>query len=235
MQEETKQELQTLDLEEEKRRGNIKEETEELIRELLDNDERSINNVQEKKRDLRKITLLGASFLLLSLLLVGVILLLKLLSQPTADGLKVSLIKEAANKTGVDENKNDKKSEMLSNTSDISTNDSRQLLAARSTEDKKPNYYLKLSDFLFPLDDRTFLKVDVFVYFDTPEDYRKAQGRELELRSFFYQELKKADKNFWRKEEQVRAYENRLRDTLNKGNFEFNSTKIILEGLMLKT
>ncbi|MCS7150216.1 MAG: hypothetical protein N2Z40_05220 [Caldimicrobium sp.] len=234
MDEDTKKELQELVSGESKERPYLKkspqEETEELIHELLKERESAITDSKGLERSYKKFLFLGASIFLVVILIIGLILIWRLLTETPGNKTKTSETTDTIEKA-----KSDEKRDAQENASVTPANDTRQALIGKRVEEKKYNYYLKLSDFLFPLDERTFLKVDVLVYFENYEEYHKAQRREFELRRFFTHELKRLDKNVWKKEEQIKTLEERLKDNLNKGSFGFLSAKIVLEGVLLKT
>lgn len=234
MDEDTKRELQDLVSGESGERPYLKkdpqEEAEELIHNLLEERESATTENKGPKGDYRKFVFLGASLLLVVILIIGLILIWRLLTETPVNKIKTSEKNETIEKA-----KSDEKSAVQENASITPVNDTRQALTGKRVEERKYNHYLKLSDFLFPLDERTFLKVDVLVYFENYEEYQKAQGREFELRRFFTHEFKRLDKNLWKKEEQIKTLEERLRDSLNKGSFGFLSAKIVLEGVLLKT
>lgn len=99
---------------------------------------------------------------------------------------------------------------------------------------KSYTYRLDLKNFLIPLDEQTFLKMDVYLYFERPEDYKKAQKINLSLRHFIFEEVKKEKPLVWREEKGLKRFEEDLKVKMEKEPLKLNPAKIELDGTILR-
>ncbi|MEZ0344164.1 MAG: hypothetical protein ABWJ99_05120 [Caldimicrobium sp.] len=211
-----------------------KEKTEELVKELLE-EEKETEDKEAPQREPKKIS--SKTFLLIFL---GLILFFLFLG-----GLftlyKIFFQKSNSFKTSLEGHKGEKillsKTEQTGNFSNKAEELSKKkVLASKSlfkSEQKFP-YRFELKNFLLPLNENTFLKCDIYLYFSSYEDLKIALKNELFLRRFFLEKLKKTPPLVWQNEKELLDYEKKILEDLKKTNNQLNPAEIEFEPLLLR-
>ncbi len=198
-----------------------KEKTEALLQDLLEEEtEEEKRKTPEKKKNIPFLLILSG--LLILLLLVSAFFVLYKLFQkkeiskplPQAPSKVAEQLKPEEKSKITPEEVNATKSEQVSQ--------------------KSYAYRLDLKNFLIPLNEQTFLKMDVFLYFERSEDYKKAQKINLSLRQFIFEEVKKENPLVWREEKALKRVEEDLKVKIQKEPLMLNPAKIELEGAILR-
>lgn len=204
------------------------EKTEELIKELLEEEKESLSQeIKPKKIETKKILFYLGFFFLVLIFLGGILVLTNLFQGNKKEITELS-------RGSLEERKEERERVSQNATAEVQVKREFAFNPPPKTTKTYP-FKLELHNFLFPLDDKTFLKVDIYLYFEKSEDYKKAREEEMLLREFFLNEInKKKDPMFWKDTEKVRAYENYLIEAIKKGTFSFTPDKIELEGILLR-
>lgn len=214
---------------------DVSERTDSLLRDLIEEEEgREEGPPKEPPKDTgrwKTFLIIGGIFFLLLGIGLGLFFLWSLLKGPSPKEVSkvASETKRENRETPEGENRTEKESR------ELIIVEKEKITPSKGEENKKYNYNLKLANFLFPLDEKNFLKVDVHLFFDSYDRFKKAQEREFELRNFFYQEFRRAEINVWRREDKLREYEERLKNLLIKEKLEVFPERLELEGIILKT
>lgn len=205
------------------------ERTEELLKDLGKETQEDKDQIKGKKRDLRSYLIFFGIIMSLFGLAFGGFFLWKLFdsekkgpSSEEMDSKQLAKVRE--------EQKGDEQG-----VKETAKAESEKIELKRPQQEAEPAFKLKLTNFLFSLDERSFLKVDVHLFFSDKERYLEAQRRELELRAFFYGELKKVRPETLRSEAKMRELEESLGKLLRQRHPQYSPDKIELEGLILKT
>ncbi len=208
-----------------------REKTEELIQEILQ-EETSKQETEQKpsKINLNELPYLIGAILSFLLLLLGIfIIIFKPFHQ-------MSKKEEAPHREALQQNEN----RTIVKDTELQTKEETKTAQVYSfsrdpTQEKKYPYKLELKNFLFPLEENIFLKLEITLYFDKPEPYKKAFQGQSHLRENFVIEIsKKRDPNFWRNLEKIKEFETYMIEILKKGSPSFEIDKIEIEGVMLK-
>lgn len=212
----------------------LKEKTEELVKELLEEgakaEEEQIPQKEPKKFASRTFVFTLLGFFLLILLLGGLFTLYKIFFQ-----------KAIPSKTSVEDQKREKILFSKTNQTGDFSNRTEDLPKKKvsisesffKSEPKFP-YRFELKNFLLPLNENTFLKCDVSLYFSSYEDLKIALKNELFLRKFFSEKLKKASPLIWQNEMELSNYEKKVLEELKKTNNQLNPAGIEFELLLLR-
>lgn len=200
-----------------------------LIKELEEKPPSSQPQAKTGKRDIKfYLTVLGIIFSVFGLAL-GSFSIWKLLGISKKEALsrgkeiagppeRQEAIKEAGNET-----------------KEIAKAESGRVEISRSLPGHEAQFRLKLANFLIPLDERSFVKVDVYLLFSEKDRYLKAQEREFELRAFFYSEFKRVKAEAFRNEAKMKELEESLTKLLRQRHPQYSPDRIEFEGLILRT
>ncbi|MCS7199019.1 MAG: hypothetical protein N2327_06730 [Caldimicrobium sp.] len=231
MDEETRRELKEIEEESEEKRAFIEEspleKTEELIKDLIEEPEQKPQLIDRKSKNFKILIYIFLFSLLFISLTLGFLILWNLFKVSTKRQAKSSFISETSGIIKEEKERTEKVGEPLLNKTQLSPTNQRV--------EKKYDYYIKISNLLFLTNNDTFVKVDVFLYFENYESYQKALGREFELRRFFNQELKRVSKTLWLREAKLKDFEENLKERLKGEVLELQPAKIELEGVLLRT
>lgn len=231
MDEETRRELKEIEKESEKKRAYIEEDplekTEELIRDLIKEPEEKSQFIDKKSKNFKIFTYIILFSLLFIFLTSGFLVLWNLLKVSIKSQAKLSFISDTPRIIQEERVRTEEVGEYFLNKA--------QLSLTNQKVEKKYDYYIKISNLLFSTDNDTFVKVDVFLYFDNYENYQKALEREFELRRFFNQELKRVSKTLWLREAKLKDFEEKLKERVKGEVSEVQPAKIELEGVLLRT
>jgi hypothetical protein len=205
------------------------EKTEELIKELLE-DEKDDKAEKEKVETQEKVPKSSKSLIFLFLIIIVVLLLI---------GGLFTTYKILTHKKEVSE------SQKVSNITNLSVTE-------KKTEEEPPKkkappqpktlsqsstnypYRLELKNFLFPLNENTFLKCDIYIYFKTYEELKIAYKNDLFLRKFFTEKLKNIQPLNLQSEKNFAEYQKKLLEDLKKTNTQLNPAEIEIEPILLK-
>lgn len=199
-----------------------KEKTEELIKDLFEEEKNKKEEKKSQKFYSKRLLIIIGSLLCLFFLALGFLILNSLFKPKTKSEELLSKKEEPLEGKNID---NSTTNETLSFQKIYSFN--------RVPAEKSFPFKLELKNFLLPLDENSFLKLDVIIYFENQESYRKSIQEQDYLREFFTKEInKKRDVLFWKSMEKIREYEASLKDTLNKESF--SPAKLELDGLILR-
>ncbi|MFN3567909.1 MAG: hypothetical protein ACK4UR_03255, partial [Caldimicrobium sp.] len=197
-----------------------------LIKELLEEKkEEQVEDREGKKKNFKKYLII-LSLLFLSVTLVsGILVISYFLKLP-----KKELQKEVKKDTPLEKIHN--QSQNLEKPQEIR----KDIVFSPPPKEKKTYpFKLELKNFLFPLDEKTFLKLDVTLYFENHESYKGALLAQTFLRELLVQEIgKKTNTAFWRNKEEVNNFEVYLVDFFKKGYPALSPNKIELEGVILR-
>ncbi|MFN3921048.1 MAG: hypothetical protein ACK4K4_01435 [Caldimicrobium sp.] len=204
------------------------EKTEELIKELLEQEKEGLDKqpIESKQFNFKKLLFLISLLFLVLIFLLGIFVLSSLFQ-----GNKKET--NLPSKGSIEEKKveEEKGAKVVAGASQVK----REIVFNTTSLAKPFPFKLELPNFLFALDEKTFLKIDIYLYFERAEDYKKAYANRVFLREFFLNEINnKKDPIFWKDVEKIRAYEEHLLETMKKGSFSFSPDKIELEGVLLK-
>ncbi|MFN4131504.1 MAG: hypothetical protein ACK4GE_00325 [Caldimicrobium sp.] len=204
------------------------EKTEELIQELLEQEKEGLDKQprESKKFDFKRFLFFVSLLFLVLIFLLGIFVLSSLFQ-----GNKKET--NLSSKGAIEEKKveEEKEAKEVTDTSHAK----KEIVFNTTLKSKTFPFKLELPNFLFVLDEKTFLKLDIYLYFERAEDYKKAFANRVFLREFFLNEINnKKDLSFWKDVEKIRAYEEHLLEALKKGSFSFLPDKIELEGVLLK-
>lgn len=226
MGEEIKKELESF-------REDISEKTEALIEDLLEEGKESSTKgpASPVSKKWKGYLVFMGIFLILLFIGLGLFFLWNLIKAPSSKGVS----KEKVGVTGEAERAKEEKKETEKEVKEIATLEKEKGVSTKGEGEKKSNYNLKLANFLFPLEEKAFLKVDVYLYFESYDKLKRAQSKEFELRRFFHHELKKVEISIWKREEKLKEFEEKLRDLMIKENLEVFPERLELEGVILKT
>lgn len=120
-------------------------------------------------------------------------------------------------------------------TPEVAKVESQKIEIPRSISGQEQALRLKLPNFLISIDERNFVKMDVYLLYSDKDRYLEAQKREFELRAFLYGELRKVKGEFFRSEAKMKELEEALAKALRQRHPQFSPDRIELEGLILKT
>lgn len=226
MGEEIKKELESF-------REDISEKTEALIEDLLEEGKESSTKgpASPVSKKWKGYLVFMGIFLILLFIGLGLFFLWNLIKAPSSKGVS----KEKVGVTGEAERAKEEKKETDKEVKEIATLEKEKGVTTKGEGEKKYNYHLKLANFLFPLEEKAFLKVDVYLYFESYDKLKRAQSKEFELRRFFHHELKKVEISIWKREEKLKEFEEKLKDLMIKENLEVFPERLELEGVILKT
>lgn len=226
MGEEIKKELESF-------REDISEKTEALIEDLLEEGKESSTKgpASPVSKKWKGYLVFMGIFLILLFIGLGLFFLWNLIKAPSSKGVS----KEKVGVTGEAERAKEEKKETDKEVKEIATLEKEKGVTTKGEGEKKYNYHLKLANFLFPLEEKAFLKVDVYLYFESYDKLKRAQSKEFELRRFFHHELKKVEISIWKREEKLKEFEEKLKDLMIKENLDVFPERLELEGVILKT
>jgi len=226
LREDVKRELEGL-------RDDTSEKTEALIEDLLEEGKEGSTKgpVSPVSKNWKGYLVFVGIFLILFSIGLGLFFLWNLIKAPYPKEVskeKVGLAVEA-------EKAKEVKKETEKEVKEIATLEKEKGVSTKGEGEKKYNYHLKLANFLFPLEEKAFLKVDVYLYFESYDKLKRAQSKEFDLRRFFHHELKKVEISVWRREDKLKDLEEKLRVLIKKENLEVSPERLELEGVILKT
>jgi len=206
----------------------IKEKTEELVKTLLEEEKKeevleSKKPEEKKKFNLKKFLPFFLIILIVLFLIAGLFVLYNLLfKKPT--GKEVSKVsKEVEKKEAFLEVANKTLERPLSK---------EKVTLQEESPSKKYPYKLEIKNFLFSLNENTFIKCDITLYFLKYEDLKEALAKELYLRKFFLNRFKGTKEELWKREKDLSDFEKKLLDDLAKSNFKVEALE--LEPILLK-
>lgn len=101
-------------------------------------------------------------------------------------------------------------------------------------ENVTAQYKITFKNFLIPLSEKKFLKVEISLFFNKYSDIEEVVKKEVYYREFFYNYLKKYVSSKWLKKENLRKIEEKIKSELKKEKLFPIPIKIILEGALLK-
>ncbi|MFN3505283.1 MAG: hypothetical protein ACK4Y7_03630 [Caldimicrobium sp.] len=210
----------------EKERINV-EETEDLIKELLDEKKKEkVEDKESKKKSLRTYLVFVGLFILVITLFTGILVINYIIKLPIKEVAKEEKLKRETIFEETNKANQTLKEEMGTK---------KEFLLAPQTKEKSYPFKLELKNFLFPLDDKSFLKLDVYLYFENHENYKGALLAQTFLRELLVQEIgKKNSLTFWKNLEEVSNFEVYLVDFFKKGYPALSPAKIELEGIILR-
>ena len=95
-------------------------------------------------------------------------------------------------------------------------------------------YKTSLSNFLIPLSEKEFLKVDITIFFSKYEEIREFRKRELFYREFFYNFLKRVSPSVWYDTHRLELISKKAIEELKKENITPVPLKVRFDGAILK-
>jgi len=214
--------------EDSERPEEIKEKTEELVKTLLEEEKKEELSEKEKPEEKRKFNFKKFLPLLLIILIIlfliaGLFVLYILLFKKPASKEVSQVPKKIKEKEASLEVENKTLEKPLSKG---------KIPLQEESPSKKYPYKLEIKNFLLSLNENTFLKCDITLYFLEYEDLNKALGRELYLRKFFLNKFKGTKEELWKREKDLSAFEKKLLEDLEKSDFKVGA--IELEPILLK-
>jgi hypothetical protein len=203
--------------------SEVKEKTEALLQDLLE-EESSQTGPKVQKKGKGPILILLGFFLILLLLALAFFVLYKIFQK-----------KESP----VDSSQGEQRVVKIQEPTEAREKPKEPVKEVNATAFKAPSekryaYRLDLKNFLVPLNEQTFLKMDVFLYFERAEDYKKAQVNSLSIRHFIYDEVKRENLLLWRDEKRLKEVEEGLRNKMQTGPLMLKTDKVELEGTLLR-
>jgi len=203
----------------------VKEKTEEILKELLEEEKETPSPEKPKKTpNFKSLLLLSLALILVIALFAGVWVLYKLLKKEEVKAPKLEIPKEERAL---------KKEETQNKTTDTTKKIASQEKSLPQSSPKYP-YRLELKNFLIALDEKTFLKCDIYLYFKTYEDLKGALKSELILRNFFTQKIKQTKPSLWRDEKELLGFEKNLLEELKKVDLKMEPAEVEIEPVLLK-
>ncbi len=109
-----------------------------------------------------------------------------------------------------------------------------KIIVGVSPVKKEYPYKLVLKDFLYPLNERVFVKIDFHLYFEEGQEYKRAIEEELLLRKLLLDEIRKMDPSLWREEKKLKEFEEELKKLLQEKPLNLKVDKVEIEGIYLK-
>jgi len=125
-----------------------------------------------------------------------------------------------------------KKSEFANKTLNVSEKLSKKIIPY---ENVIAQYKITLKNFLIPLSEKKFLKVEISLFFNKYSDIEEVVKKEIYYREFFYNYLKKYASSEWLKNENLKKLEEEIKLELKKEKLFPMPVRIIFEGALLKT
>ncbi|MFN4196388.1 MAG: hypothetical protein ACK4FM_00050 [Caldimicrobium sp.] len=201
------------------------EETEELIKELLEEKKEEQSADKEGKTDsLSKYLIILSLLFLIVALVLGILVINYFIKLPKKE-LQKEAKKERPLKESYNKNRNFEESKEIR----------KDIMFSSSPKERTYPFKLEFKNFLFPLDEKAFLKLDVFLYFESHENYKRALSAQTFLRELLAQEIgKKNNPAFWRNKEEVIDFEAYLVDLFKKGYPALSPAKIELAWIILR-
>ncbi len=203
--------------------SEVKEKTEALLKDLLEEESSQAEPVVQKKGKGLLFILLG--FFLILLLLGSAFFVLYTIFQKKGAPRTSSQSEERVVKVQEPSSAEERPREPVKEVN---------ATAFKAPSEKRYTYRLDLKNFLIPLNEQTFLKMDVSLYFERAEDYKKAQINSLSLRHFIYSEVKKENLLLWRDEKRLKEVEEGLKNKMQTGPLMLKTDKVELEGTLLR-
>ncbi len=233
MDEEVKKEIEELKKEE---NGNIKQEeresAEELVEDLAKEEERSKEEIEVESA--AKFRVFKTKFFYLKILgivlsilgIIAGIVYLKFMFTPKQTNIKKS--KETIQKTFKKETQENKKQ------SSKSLITKKVIHSVFKKEKELFGYKATLSNFLIPLSDKEFLKVEITVFFPNHENVKIFKHNTLVYRKFFYFFLKKVPSSVWYDDKKLEELSREAVKEMKLQNIKPVPIKVRFDGAILK-